>query len=202
MGTPTIHRNRVSVIINKEQTFIESPITGSDLRRIAEIPAENQLFREQPGDEPDELIRDDVTYEVKPGTHFYDLPRGTVGATSVGEQVEYARARLAEAEVARQDDGIYLVRWSARVPDLWSPTEMRLIVLFPPMFPAQAPSGFDAVGTATLRGAMPGGGGMRSIGGESCTHFCWNPQGKVDYTSEDAVWRFAKFAESRFLTLQ
>lgn len=75
----TASRSQVSVIINKKQQFVESPITGAELRRVGDIPRDNQLFREVPGNAPDELIRDEVTYDVKPGTHFYDLPKGTVG---------------------------------------------------------------------------------------------------------------------------
>lgn len=70
---------KVRVHINKDHFFIESPITGAQLRHLGSIPTENQLFREVPGDQPDELIRDEGSYDVKPGTHFYDLPRGTVG---------------------------------------------------------------------------------------------------------------------------
>lgn len=193
---------KVAIHINKEHFFVESPITGAELRRLGKILAENQLFREVPGNAPDELIRDDQTYEVKPGTHFYDLPKGTVGALSLEEQLACAAERLPSASVAPQPDGMRLVRWRAWLGSPWSPEEVDLIVLVPPQFPAQAPSGFDAVGQVTLNGAAPGGSGQRQVAGHQCTHFCWNPAASIDYTAADAVWRFAKFSETRFRTLQ
>jgi hypothetical protein len=193
---------KVSILINKEHFFIESPIAGSELRALGKIPAENQLFREVPGDAPDELIRDEQTYEVKPGTRFYDLPRGTVGAAALDAQLAYAAERLPSASVARQPDGIHALRWRTRLAGPWSPSEVDLIVLLPPQYPAQAPSGFDAVGDLKVNGGGVGGAGAREIVGEKCTHLCWNPAGAIDYTADDGVWRFAKFSETRFLTLQ
>lgn len=192
---------KVSIHINKEQFFIESPITGAALRALGKIPSENQLFREVPGDAPDDLIRDDVSYDVKPGTHFYDLPRGTVGE-EIPTQIADAAALLPGGSAARQADGMLLLRWATRVASPWSPDRVELVVLFPPAYPAQAPSGFDAVGDVRLNGAAPAGSGRRDIAGQSCTHFCWGPAGTIDYTAPDGAWRFAKFSETRFLTLQ
>jgi hypothetical protein len=69
----------VSIHINGQQFFITSPVTGEELRRLGHIQEQNQLFMERPGQDPDLLIEPGRSYEVKPGTHFYDLPRGTVG---------------------------------------------------------------------------------------------------------------------------
>jgi len=75
----TEKQRRVSVLINNQQFFVENPVLGSTLRSLASIPDLNQLFIETPGPDPDVLVEGAATYDLKPGTHLYDLPRGTVG---------------------------------------------------------------------------------------------------------------------------
>jgi hypothetical protein len=70
---------KVSVHINDEQFFVTSPVAAETLRQLGHIPEQNQLFLERPGKDPDTLVESGHSYEVKPGAHFYDLPRGTVG---------------------------------------------------------------------------------------------------------------------------
>ena len=116
--------------------------------------------------------------------------------------MRYAAEHLHNGGYVKQPDGIFALRWDASLPENWSPSSATLIVLVPPLFPAQAPSGFDAVGDVRVNGAPAGGAGGRPIGQESCTHFCWNPAGAIDYRAVDGIWRFAKFSETRFLTRQ
>lgn len=190
---------KIPIIINDQQFKVEVPILGSALRELGQVPAENQLFEERHGQEPDLLIQDDASYEPKPGTHYYDLPRGTVGATSLETQLEYAAGGLLEGEHVPQPDGTYLLRWRTTLPPGWEPPETRLMIVVPPAYPAQAPSGFDTIGALTQNGATPGGSGARDLAGMSCMHFCWNPAGTIDYSAADGLWRFAKFSEKRFL---
>lgn len=120
----------------------------------------------------------------------------------IEEQIAYASAQLEGAVVRRQADGVWAVRWLFELPAPWAPSLGTLILLVPPQFPAQAPSGFDFLGGVTRGGTGAGGTGLRQVGEEQWTHFCWNPNGTIDYTAEDAIWRCAKFAESRFLIAQ
>jgi hypothetical protein len=117
-------------------------------------------------------------------------------------QIAYAQAHLDGATVIRQPDGIYVIRWPFEPGAPWNPSTLTMIVLVPPLFPSQAPSGFDTLGSVARPGTAIGGVGMRQMGDEQWMHFCWNPSGALDYTLEDAIWRFAKFAESRFLSPQ
>ena len=73
-------KNAVPIFINKGKFTVEMPTTGAALRALGEIPANNQLFLEVPGKGQDELIDPNATYTMKPGSHLYDLPVGTVGA--------------------------------------------------------------------------------------------------------------------------
>lgn len=48
--------------------------TGAQLRALVPVPANRDLWLEVPGPKDDDLIRPDVTYEVKPSSHFYTAP--------------------------------------------------------------------------------------------------------------------------------
>src|SRR5207302_8500508 len=100
-------------------------------------------------------------------------------------QVAYTKARLDGAQVAKQPDGIWSLRWPFELPQPWWPTAVTLVLLIPPQFPAQAPSGFDIVGPVSRAGAPGAGAGLRQVGTEQWTHFCWNVNGTIDYTAED-----------------
>lgn len=195
-------RGKVSIHINGTQFFISSPIVGADLRTLGQIPPDNQLFWERPGPDPDILIDPAETYDLKPGSHFYDLPRGTVGSgSSSSEQLTYATQRLPNGAVSTGPDGLPMLRWRGHLPAGWSPREIDLLIVVPPAYPAQAPAGFDVADGVTLGETSPGGAGVRDLGGAPALHFCWNPSGQIDYTALDGLWRFAKFAETRFLHL-
>lgn len=51
-----------------------SSATGAQLRALVPVPADRDLWLEVPGPKDDELIRPEMTYEVKPGSHFYTAP--------------------------------------------------------------------------------------------------------------------------------
>lgn len=204
MNAESFNRNpgsdQVTIHINKHRFSVTSPILGSDLRALGSIPPENQLFLEQRGDEPDLLIEPNSTYELKNGSHLYDLPRGTVGV-ELAQQLQLAAERLVAASVEHAPDGTQIVRWWTRLPTPWTPDRVELFVTVPPAYPAQAPSGFDVVGIVSATGLPPAGAGRREVNGATCQHFCWNPAGQIDYADVEGIWRFAKFSESRFLTV-
>lgn len=188
----------VPIIFNGQQVKVEIPILGSALRDLGHIPADNQLFEERPGPEPDVLIDPVASYRPKPGTHYYDLPRGTVGIAARPEQLAFATKQLPDGEYEEASDGSALMRWTAQLPDGWSPGVASLVVVVPPVYPQQAPAGFDAVGPIAKAGDVLAGAGSNTVAGGATTHFCWNPAGAIDYAARDGLWRFAKFAEQRF----
>jgi len=49
-------------------------VTGAQLRALVPVPADRDLWLEVPGPKDDDLIRSDLPYEVKPGSHFYTAP--------------------------------------------------------------------------------------------------------------------------------
>ncbi len=51
-----------------------SSATGAQLRALVPVSADRDLWLEVPGPKDDDLIRPEMTYEVKPGSHFYTAP--------------------------------------------------------------------------------------------------------------------------------
>jgi hypothetical protein len=194
------HEHLIPITINHQPFKVEVPITGAQLRALGHIPDANQLFEERHGQDPDFLIEPGASYEPKSGTHYYDLPPGTVGAATIQEQLDYAVEHLEAARREVQEDETHLLRWRTRVPPDWDPAEVTLVIVVPPTYPAQAPSGFDSVSALHQNGAAPTGSGVRDLAGTSLMHFCWNPNGQIDYAALDGLWRFAKFSEKRFLS--
>lgn len=118
--------------------------------------------------------------------------------STLEEQLEYAVTNLRGASVTTQPDGMRAVRWIAQLPAPWTPGEAELLVLVPPAYPAQAPSGFDVRDAASVNGNVPAGTGGRDVNGTVHQHYCWNPQSAIDYNEVDGIWRFAQFSERRF----
>lgn len=192
------HPQGVTIHINGSRFVVAMPVTGAELRRVGEIPDTSQLFLEAPGPAPDTLISASESYSLKNGAHLYDLPRGTVGRADLVCQVKFAVEHLPSGESVVMPDGRVLVRWLAEAPSNWQPEGLKLTLEIPPLYPAQAPSGFDVVGSIAVSGSPPAGSGARDLDGTAMTHFCWNPASAISYTAEDGLWRFARFSETRF----
>src|SRR5436189_5666612 len=116
MSQATTASKSVPIVINGKPFRVDAPILGATLRELGNLPAENQLFEERPGPDPDVLIDPATSYTPKPGTHYYDLPRGTVGADRQA-QLDHATRHLAHGRADSQPDESVVLRWKASLPD-------------------------------------------------------------------------------------
>ena len=67
-------------IDGKEIVTEHSSLTGQEIKAMARIPGEYQLFLEKEGDEPDQAISDGDAVDLsKPNKHFYAVPPATFG---------------------------------------------------------------------------------------------------------------------------
>lgn len=74
------HEKKFLIFINDVKYFVtKKQMTGAELKELGKIPIGNRLFKEIPGDKPDQPILDDMVVELKSGNKFYDLPPGVVG---------------------------------------------------------------------------------------------------------------------------
>lgn len=63
-------------IDNKKYTAPKTPMTGTELRHLAEpdVGSDRDLWLTVPGPADDLLIANDQNVDLKPGTHFYTAP--------------------------------------------------------------------------------------------------------------------------------
>ena len=67
-------------IDGKEIVTEQSTLNGQEIKAMARIPGEYQLFLEEEGDKPDRAISDGETVDLsKPIKHFYAVPPATFG---------------------------------------------------------------------------------------------------------------------------
>lgn len=66
---------------NKKHEFESEQVQGTTLYQTFQVPAGNKLFLDvKAHNDPDKFIPNDGTLvQLKNGSHFYDLPPGTVG---------------------------------------------------------------------------------------------------------------------------
>jgi hypothetical protein len=79
MSNETTHadnEHRVIPIFVDDVKFelTESHQAGAQLRQLANVAADRDLWLEIPVNKDDVLVRPDTSLEVKPGTHFYTAP--------------------------------------------------------------------------------------------------------------------------------
>ena len=65
---------------NKKYETDEASLKGLEIKTIAGVPADYQLFEEVHGNDPDRLISDGEGVDLKnPPKHFYAVPPATFG---------------------------------------------------------------------------------------------------------------------------
>ena len=75
------YQDKYIFFIDGKEFVTEHPsLTGQEIKAMASIPGEYQLFLEKKGDEPDQAISDGLTVSLsKPDKHFYAVPPATFG---------------------------------------------------------------------------------------------------------------------------
>lgn len=62
--------------IDRKQFKVDrSPITGAEIRQLAGLGADVDLYLEETGDAEDRLIADDEPVDLRNGLHFFSTPR-------------------------------------------------------------------------------------------------------------------------------
>jgi hypothetical protein len=67
-------------IDGKPYKVTKTSMTGIELKTLANRDATVQLFLERKGNDPDQMIQDSQTVDIKNGEHFYTVPPATMGA--------------------------------------------------------------------------------------------------------------------------
>jgi hypothetical protein len=196
-------KTHITIHINDKPYHVDrSEMTGAEIKALGNIPVQNRLFREVPGQGDDIAIGNGDTVELKSGQKFYDLPVGVHGAPTLAERLEpevkKIRTEFGSCDVRSQPDGsVVLVIGPVALNSGWGRPESRIFIVVPPGYPEQRPQGFFADGGLTLAGgAQAKGSGQTHVVGEPATSFCWNPQ--LWDPSKDDLWKYAKLMAERF----
>lgn len=79
-----VANKKIKIFINDVKYMAPKPeMTGAELKALAGIAPENQLFEDAPGHHDDPQVFDDVQFDLKSGMKFYDVPVGNLGARGV-----------------------------------------------------------------------------------------------------------------------
>jgi len=62
-------------IDRKQFTVDRSPLSGTEIRELAGLTPEVDLYLEERGDDDDRLIADDDSVDLRNGLHFFSTPR-------------------------------------------------------------------------------------------------------------------------------
>jgi hypothetical protein len=72
---------KIKIFINEDKYEVpNAAMTGAEMKALAGIVSENQLFMDAPGHHDDPQVFDDVPFDLKSGMKFYDVPVGNLGA--------------------------------------------------------------------------------------------------------------------------
>jgi hypothetical protein len=60
----------------------KTSMTGAEIKALAHIDAQYQLYLEEQGDRPDKPIKDGEAVSIRNDMHFYAIPPATMGQES------------------------------------------------------------------------------------------------------------------------
>lgn len=70
----------INIFINDKKFVAPKQVmSGAELKALGGIPAEYQLFLEEPGPKPDRGVRDNEQVELKRGMRFFGVVPGNLG---------------------------------------------------------------------------------------------------------------------------
>ena len=72
---------KIQVFINRKEYYLEDPLqTGTSLKKLADIPLEDVLFLQQPGE--DQVIPNETKVTLKDGDHLHSQPPADYGSAA------------------------------------------------------------------------------------------------------------------------
>lgn len=75
-GKPNSPHEKWSILIDKKQYFAEkNPMRGAELKALAGISGDFDIFKVVPGQGDDIKVDDAQEVELKNGDHFYSVPK-------------------------------------------------------------------------------------------------------------------------------
>lgn len=123
----------------------DSPQTGAEIRQLAGLGSEVDLYLEQRGNEDDRLIADDDPVELEQGMHFFSTPKYINPGQSdllPDHDLEYLRSKGFDFDAQLEDSMISLIIKGFALPAGYQPSEVDLLLRLPVQFPQVPPDMF------------------------------------------------------------
>jgi hypothetical protein len=197
MDEPTSPEGFFIYVENQRKDLPGDEVTAELIRSLGNIPADNRVFRETPGEDPDPPVPAGP-FRARRGEKFYAVPPGNFGvATSADTEVE---ALLAEygGEVKGTPDGQrWLILEHFVLGPGWNPPVSRLAIRITG-YPEAALDGFCLPGGVRLvSGAQPvGTSATAPFGSEVWWSFSYHPVGWR--TGHHSLRSYLGFVRQRF----
>jgi hypothetical protein len=168
---PDDHR-QISISINRHPYHLDSTTqTGNGLKRLAGILLEDVLFLVIPG-RPDVVIANNDEIVLKSGSHLFSQPAADYGTLGNVTDVGLPPVAL----MSPQPGGwVFVAMPDQRLPEMYQPNAVEILVKLPPQFPDAAPDMFWVRPAVHLaNGTVPNGASMEHILGEPWMRFSWH----------------------------
>lgn len=165
-------------IENQRHDLSNDEVSADEIRHLGNVPADNKIFRETPGDEPDPEVPGSGMFKVREGEKFYAVPPGTFGAVQLEEECSELTACYGGEVRQTPDMQRYLVLQRYPLGPAWTPSVAPLVVRLTG-YPEAQLDGFYVPGHVRLAsGAQPSSASLTAIfGPELWWAFSYHPQG-------------------------
>lgn len=171
-------------------------MTGAELRRLFNVPADDDLFRARGPKVEGPAISDTAQVDLKAGDHFLSMPRNITGgdesATAlhprIRREVERLDALFEGCEVRRDPSG--LTALVVTIPAHgWTPDPLRVMARVPLQYPDERPDLLFLQQSAQPPAgrAIPNLMGHTSLVGEEWTQISWHFGGPYDPNADNLV---------------
>lgn len=184
-------------IENQRHDLPSDEVMAADLRQLGNIPADNKVFRETPGDEPDPEVPASGAFKVHEGEKFYAVPPGVFGSVLVEDECAALTSRHG-GEIRRTPDGQrYLVLEHYPLGPGWNPPAAPLAVRITG-YPEALLDGFFVPSYVRLAtGAQPTSASLIPLfGTDLWWTFSYHPQGWRP--GRHTLQSFLGFVQQRF----
>ncbi len=159
-------KTHINVFIDRKKFELADPVqTGRSLKELAGIPLNDVLFLDQPGD--DLVVANDSQITLENGAHLHSQP-----AADYGDEQRYCEV----VGLPQPDGWTYVIYRDFRIPAVYRPDRVDLLVKLPPTFPDAAPDMFWLSPHVALaaNGASPRGTTTETVLGQPWQRFSWH----------------------------
>jgi Prokaryotic E2 family E len=184
-------------IENQRHDLSTDEISADEIRHLGNIPADNKIFRETAGDEPDPEIPTSGPFKVHHGEKFYAVPPGVFGAVQMDEECTELIAKYGGRVQSTPDGQRFLILQQYPLGPAWNPPSVPLAIRITG-YPEAQLDGFYIPGNVRLTsGSQPTNASLTAVfGPELWWAFSYHPQGWRP--GKHNIRSFLGFVQQRF----